>query len=56
MPIIAQLGLEISIMEESDSKKSIKTDSDDEGEGSQESFVSCKSVNMFTDQEGIEKI
>jgi hypothetical protein len=54
MPSIAQLSTKIHIVEESASKKSINSDSDDEGGGSLGSLSSCKSVNMFTDQEGIE--
>lgn len=46
----------MSIMEESYSKKSINSNSYDDGEDSLESLLSCKSVNIFTDQEGIEKV
>jgi hypothetical protein len=56
IPSIAKLGLEMSIMEESYSKKSINSNSYDDGEDSLESLLSCKSVNIFTDQEGIEKV
>ena len=56
MPSIAELARKINIVEESTSKKSLNSGSEDDGRGSLESFSTCKSVNMFTDQGGIEPV